>query len=358
MTWPSGSGRPVYFKSFVAASNQTLTEIDYFYRDSSCTNLIRNLTMIHPTTSLSCSPLRSTADPMSPLIAGYYVTGATTTSNVMPTKGGLQIYDYSQSNCDGNSVESYYFTTGVCVFNRYMASCTGQNNGPLVTTYDASYGMCRGKITGVYSLSSTCGTSTLGTGTFEVTNGCSNPGLASLIFIELFIGMVLLVFVCGCGGCACMRMMFTWRRNAALVVVEGSDPLDRYMMYQAQLHNVPYHPHMTVHFAVPAQAHLPGSMGDPCPDPGTPVAFACPMPAGNNSDNTDLQDGLPINENYCDDVPLHVATAVEAPPQESQPPSNIASNAPVLAQRASSIMFPNGYTFPTHATPQYQPANS
>lgn len=360
MTWPSVSGRPVFLKSFVAAGNQTLTEIDYFYRDPSCTNLIRNLTLIHPATSSSCSPLRS-VDQMGAMISGYYVTSAISTANVMPSQGGLQIYDYSQSTCDGTVAESYFIATGACVFNKYMASCTGQNNGPVVTTYEANNGMCRGKITGVYSLSRDCGTSTLGGGQFEITSGCPTAGLASLIFIELFIGMVLLVFVCGCCGCACTRMMFTWRRNAALVVIEGGDPLDRYMMYQAQLHNVPYHPHMTVHFAVPAQAHLPGSANDVCPDLDTPVAFATPMTM---TGGQQPQDGQPMsNDLYCEDIPLHVATAVVPPPSEGQL-SNIAGNEPVLAQRASSIMFPTRYNFPPHATPatsavtQYHPVNS
>ena len=256
------SGPPVFMKSTIIKGYNNITEVDYFFGDSLCTSLIPDLTLIHPTTSSICGPLRSMSSPNA-IIPGHYVVGsAVSGANVPPLPSsisGLSINDYVTNACTGTSVESYFFAANVCVFNKYVASCSGNNNGPIITSYDSITANCKGKLLGTNQLSQSCGVGVIGAASFEITSGCVPGILSSLMLIELFIGMVLLVFICGCGGCACLRMMLSWRRNAELVVVDVGDSYDRYIVYQQHLQNLPY-PHMSVQFAVPTDARLSHNM--------------------------------------------------------------------------------------------------
>ena len=335
-------GLPVYMKSGIIKGYHNTTEVDYFFADSSCTSIIRNLTLTHPTTFTSCGPLHSMSNPNA-IIPGYYVVGSvvpgTTTPSLPSSISGLSITDYSSNSCTGSSVESYFFSANVCIFNKYVASCTGNNNGPIITSYDSSVGNCKGKLLGTYQLNQACGVGVIGSASYEITSGCVTGLLSSLMLIELFIGLVLMVFICGCGGCACLRMMLAWRRNAELVVVDGGESYDRYIAYHQRLQNLPY-PHMSVQFAVPTEARLsnqvPGN-GQNCVDDLdlSPIAYATTMHHP-TPDCTDTQ--IPSAD------PPAVATAT--PIDQRQLPIVAAQSAshrniPVAqAHRAQSVILP------------------
>ena len=306
--------QPYYMRSVVStgvmstsanAANATAsyTEIDSYYSDSGCTVLLRNLTLVHPTTSPLCSPLRSSSNP-SVLVSGYWIKGMLVTAFSFPSSG-LAIVDYPTANCNyigGMPLEGYFFASSQCVFNRYMASCTGTNGGPLISVFDPSQGACQGRAIGSFSLSLSCTSSLLGHASYEVTSGCPAPSFASFVLIELFVGMVVFVFLCGCASCAGMRVAIGWRRHHAMVaVVDGpGDPFDQYISRPRGM------PHMTVHYAVPAEATFAQEEGH-C-DPDTVVAVATPMGVRDVGVGSHTQ-GEAGDRPLCDED-VHVATPV------------------------------------------------
>ena len=273
--------QPYYMRSDVSITNSKLgnttsssyTEIDSYYTDSSCTTLMRNMTLVHPTTSPVCSPLRGDAGVV---MAGYYVKSTLASSYSFPSNG-LAVLDYPGYDCNfpgGMPLEGYFFASSQCVFNRYVATCTGINGGPLVNVYDPGQGVCQGRPLGSFSLPVSCAGSVLGHAQYEITSGCGPSSVASFALIELFVGMVVFIFLCGCASCAGLRVAIGWRRLNALVVVDGGgggggEQFDPYTSHPRGM------PHMTVHFAVPAEATLAQEEGH-C-DPDTVVAFAVPI---------------------------------------------------------------------------------
>ena len=226
-----------------------------------------------------------------------------------------------------------------------MASCKGNNNGPIITSYDTSGALnCKGRVKDTYQLNQACGVGVYGSAAYEITSGCVTSILSSLMLIELFIGLVLMVFICGCGGCACLRMMVAWRRNAELVVVDGGESYDRYLAYQQHLQNLPY-PHMSVQFAVPTEAHLSNTVagnGRDCVDNDldmSPIAYATTMHPSSSDDCADAQ----MTQSIVDQPAVATATpidrrhnlpidAVQASPHRNIPVAQ--------AHRAQSVILP------------------